>query len=259
MDRSERMGLRFWVVALVLSALFVPCGLSAQATMEPSPRLTDRGHWLIAGSAGGSYADGARTGLGMSWFVRVAPEATFFVRDRIGVGLALHGGVGEGTAAYYTLRNSEFGGGVTGTFEVPLSSRLGILFRPFLGYVHQWRRITAGGGLFGLGAETSAPGALIQQQAAFADALRTQELGSLRASLAMELLVHLSPHVGLAAGPQVWFDWLFEDGERAAWSQALRQRPEYYPGDEPSTASQPQPVKPYRVQVGLSVSLLFGI
>ena len=85
---------------------------------------------------------------------------------------------------------------------------------------------------------------------ALASALRPRELGSLRAALGIELLVHLSRHVALAAGPKAWFDLLFDDGARAA----LAQMPA-----SPEASRRIHLLDAYRVQIGLSVSLLFGL
>jgi hypothetical protein len=237
MARSERRkrttgGLAGALVLATLATLSSPNVSVAQSNDFNSRRLTDRGRWLIAGSVNGAWAYGGAHGFGSPkhWFVQGSPQVSYFVRDRIGVGLSVQGGIGDGIWGSYRARSSSLGAGISGAFELPLSGRLGLLLRPFLGYHQQWRSLSA---------RRAAPGLVKQQQ-----------LGALRLELGMELLVHLTEHVALAAGPDIFFDVLLNADGRQAVSP-----------DDNGFGPGPYALKskPYRVQVGLGLTLLFGI
>lgn len=234
MARSERRKRNTGGLAVLatLAALSSPSISVAQSYDANSRRLTDRGRWLIAGSVNGAWGYGGAHGFGSPkrWFVQGSPQVSYFVRDRIGVGISVQGGIGDGIWGDYRARSSSLGAGVSGAFELPLSVRLGLLLRPFLGYHQQWRSLST---------RREAPGMVKQQQ-----------LGALRLELGMELLVHLTEHVALAAGPAVFVEALLNADERQAISP-----------DDDGFGRGPYALKskPYRVQVGLGITLLFGI
>jgi hypothetical protein len=86
----------------------------------------------------------------------------------------------------------------------------------------------------------------------------TQQSGSVRLWLGTQLLYHFSPSVALAAGPDVWVDFIVNDnGARKQWAEVSGQRP-IFAGDTPRTGPASK-AQYYRVQVGLSISLLIGL
>lgn len=232
MQQHVKHRLRSLPLAVVAAATMWLGTMAARADSVPAPktpRLTDRGRLVLSGSVGGSWSNdhSGLYGALKHWSVYGRPSALYFLRDGIGLGLVLSGGASSTRGSYASYRDLDVAFGPEAAFEIALGSRLGLLWRPFVGYLQQWR--------------DEETGELIEDlnSGALTPASRARGVGYVRTWLSLQLLFHLSPSVAIAAGPDVWADFfLFEDEVRSAELS-----------DEP----------PVRVQVGLSAGVVIAL
>lgn len=234
---------------LVLLLPAAPIARAQRASREPGEQLTSRGRFLIDGSVGGSFSHDDTGGPDVlkRWRVYMTPSLSYFLRDRVGVGVALGAGVTEsqrspGTTYAFTAQDRYLYVGLSGAFDLPLTSRLSLLFQPELGYTNQW-------GIIRRDFVEGAQAATFQQQAP--GSLHFQQK-VLRGVLNIRVLIRMSSALAIGVGPDVWVDYIFDDENLRA---VQNQRPAYYPDDE-TDSPKPQYV---RVQLGLSVGLWFSL
>ena len=195
----------------------------------PSPgQLTSRGRLLGGGVIGGSWSgSGFSPTRGQSFTVYGSPALTYFLRDRLGVGLTAGGSISKSRSATTTYRSSELFIGVLAAFDLPLSDQLSFLLQPAFHYVNQWNENSE--------PETEAPPSLIT----FPNSLHVQIV---RPALSLQLVVRASPYVGFVFGPDFWADIIVDDGGLRRIQAMLTDQKQTY----------------MRAQLGLSAGLLLS-
>lgn len=233
------------LIAALLALGLGAVAASAQAEGPAAPaarRLTDRGRWLLSGAVGGSWSNDRADWIGAleHWRVYGTPAATYFARDRIGVGLAVSASASDTVQPFVGYRDYGLAAGVEAAFEIPLGTRLGLLFRPFVGYQQQWRDYRLDPSL--LQPLSTYPG---DDSRPLPGSDRAQ-LGYVRTWLGLQLLVHLSSSVALGVGPDIWADFIVRSDDSPVVGRfANAVGPSAHPGQ-------------VRLQVGLSGGLLFA-
>jgi hypothetical protein len=234
------------VLALLLSlCASASAQADAQATSTPpAKQLTSRGRLVIDGGVGGSYSSDRTGGPDAlkHWRVYAAPSLTYFLRERIGIGLSFGGGMSE--SRYVTLnsymatyRDSHVYLGLSGAFDLPLSDRLSFLFQPELGYTSLWRKDAL--------LDYATSGGLLDPSVIERPNYHQQ---SVRGVLNVRLLVRMSPSLAIGGGPDLWVDYIVDDGGlRAAQAQRTAFSPAAPEG------------KYVRWQLGLTVGLWFAL
>ncbi len=195
----------------------------------PAPgQLTSRGRLLGSGVIGGEWSgSGGLPTRGESFRVYGAPALIYFLRDRLGVGLTLGGGISKSLSVANSRRASDFFIGVLAAFDLPLSDQLSVLLQPAFHYVNQWNDSSE--------PETEAPPSLIT----FPDSLHLQIV---RPALSLQLVVRVSPYVGFVFGPDFWADIIVDDGGLRRIQAMLTDKKQTY----------------MRAQLGLSAGLLLS-
>lgn len=162
----------------------------AEDASEQAPkRLTDRGRLMVGGRISGGWSNDTREGWGAynRWWVSLHPSATYFVRDRVGVGAWAGGGTGRGR-----LRSvSEASVGFQGLFDVRLGPRVSLFVQPFAGYQYEL---------------SSAVGQVLRTDALLAfDEIQIKR-HYVRLGTDLPLVFHVSDSVAIGLGPQVTLD-----------------------------------------------------
>jgi hypothetical protein len=261
-QRSRRSHSQLW---FALWALLLPLALATPARADDSAgtgratakHLTSRGRLWISGALSGSWSNDANVDSSVErWRVQGLPALTYFIAEHVGLGITLGGGVSAGQGriliadAKYTAAGSgesyartrqdasDVIVGVHGAFDLPLATRLSLLFQPSLAYVQQWLRSSV--------VPSPEVGNLIYNPSAFR---RDYTLGYVRTALSAILLFHVATDVALGFGPELWLDFIVKRNSDA--------RP---PEDQLNPSNLPaQPARGTRLQIGLGTMIAIAI
>lgn len=196
----QRLSLRFALP--FLGMLSWSTLVHAESGMDlPEPRFTDRGRLMLGGSVQGYISndtslDGTRTFA--DWLASAWPEATYFVRDRLGMGVAAGGGISQTSYLFDNERTAWHVGALVGvTSELRLSERVSFLPRVWLGFIHEQSQLTT--------TVHRSPG-VIEQGPYSSTVERETTRNSLRLVVEVPLIVHLSSSIAVGVGPLIFFD-----------------------------------------------------
>jgi hypothetical protein len=171
---------------------------SGAAASTPT-QLTSRGRLVGSGTIGGSWTGhGSLPAARQSWRLHASPALIYFLRDRMGLGLTFGGSISKsrvGDPSLLSYRESDLFIGLLAAFDLPLSDQLSLLVQPGFHYVNQWHE--------------SSPSGAAPTASTFPGSLRMQIV---RPALGLQLVLRISPHIGLSFGPDFWADIIVDDG-----------------------------------------------
>jgi hypothetical protein len=163
----------------------------AAASGPPRARFSDAGRVMVAGAVGGWW--GSQThNHPANWSVNVSPSVTYFVKDRIGLGVSPSIGKGNDSDGF---RVRDLGLGLHGVFDIPLAERVSWLILPTLGYNHQ-KRDTPPFNVQALG------------QLANVAVLQSSTEQSFRFTMFVPVALHVSSSIVIGLGPYFTYDRL---------------------------------------------------
>jgi len=221
---------RRWTVVACLWMAVVCLALPASAEEAKAARATDRGQWLIGGGLGAFWSNDD-TGVPwphlVEWSAHANPSATYFFRDRIGVGPTVGGWFGRerfGRSGYELhLREHQVSVGIQSVLELPLGAKVGLVALTEVSYVRAWRN-------WKLTDRTNVQGRGLQQQTVLANEASDFDAHLLRATLFLPLSFHASQAVVLGFGPALWYDHVLSREPERDWTSFGRELGGFYLG-----------------------------
>ncbi len=211
------------ITATVLTA--IPCTAHAQSAVNA--RATDRGRTMLDGAIAGGWSDDPFYPAGpqkLKWKVYVQPSISYFVANRVGLGISVGGAVGQREGfirgGLAKTRAFEVWAGPVARLEFPFVERVSLMLLPGVYYVRSWQRVS------GAGAELATDSAEERDRD---EAAREQPTSFVRFTLSTPLVVHLSA-LTFGVGPAVWYDRVAAEAPRPDRSAAIS------PNLEPRTA-----------------------
>jgi hypothetical protein len=203
MLRFRRILAVVWVLALSFVALLhAPAASTARAQSQEAgeapqlrpAQLTDRGRVMVGLSLSAGVSDDKSTmyrRYDERWFTAI-PSVVYFVRDCIGVGAYVGGGLRRGGLTDYYR---EAGAGLSALFDLRLSEKVGLYLVPSVGYSYESLGVTIQGPInFITGQLQNGP--------------RTYELarGYINTTVRIPLVYHPVPNLALGVGPEFVYD-----------------------------------------------------
>jgi hypothetical protein len=212
----------------VLALLVTSCAATATAQRSPetppeAPKpehLTSRHRLMVSGAIGGYWSSDRSASYGSypDWAVYARPSLAYFVRDRIGVGVSISGGTSRHDGLLEVTRPRYrfwcihvVRPAAKQAREHLLRAARGLLRAVDRPFPHRARRASPGEQRVG------AQGAVFQQPLV-AGYFGPDRRRFLRFALSIPVVFHVSDNVGLALGPDLWFDVMLR-GERYTRTQ----------------------------------------
>ncbi len=199
----------------------------AHAQATSASKLTDRGRVMVDGGLGARWFH-ARQESNLRqpapWQAHVQPGVTYFVADRVGIGLSVGGsfsqrddrfGLRLGDSWTARVRTYELWAGPHAVLELPLLDKVSLLAVPGVYYMRHWRRLTQRVS-HGSPHDPVAPGG---PQASL-DFLE-YDAHFVRLALTLPLVFHVSSSIALGFGPALWWDRFLAQDPRGTRSFTL--------------------------------------
>jgi hypothetical protein len=150
---------------------------------------------MIGGRISGGWSNDGRAGFGAynRWWASLHPSVTYFVRDRVGLGVWAGGGSGSATRQ----RINEASIGVQALLDVPLGARVSLFVQPFVGFLYE--------------STTLYRQAVVPRDVGFVlDDVRINRQ-YMRVGTDLPLVFHFSESVAIGLGPALTADFFVKD------------------------------------------------
>jgi hypothetical protein len=197
--------LRLLLVVIFFLLIERAPALAQSTAVKAQSTLTSRGRLMPGGRISGFWSNDRPSNYGSfsTWTVNIAPSLVYFVRDNLGVGLALGGSYSEGgTVPATELTSRAFALGAVAVWNLPLAGRISLMLRPFIGYARSWSDTMVTGNAAEGGALDALP---------TLSSVHVQSVAhSLRVALELPFVYAINDHVGVGIGPDLAFDHFFD-------------------------------------------------
>ena len=205
--------------SLILLSVLATTGV-AHAQTEGTAKLTDRGRIMLGGVIGGHWSNTPSRSAPSQrppWEAYAQPSVTYFVANRVGLGLSVGGSFGQRDQTFRMrlsgswaakARDYELWAGPDATLELPLVDKLSLLALPGVYYMRAWRRLRQR-------AFQASDGDGYIEPASTLDIFE-YDAQFLRFALRLPLVFHLSPSVAVGLGPALWWDLFLSQDPRGS-------------------------------------------
>jgi hypothetical protein len=187
------------LLAALLSVLLLEVPIGAQGQdAAPATHLTSRGRFMVSGQISGVWSNDAASLYGSynTWTVRANPSVVYFLRENLGLGASVSGGMARGD--YYptgSYKSSELGLACELVWNLPLGGRWAFMIRPSIGYAHAWSNMESAVVAEGLSLTVDVE----------------RKRNYVRLASSFPFVYALSNTIGLGIGPDFLFDVLFAE------------------------------------------------